>query len=652
MPAIRSKQSVFVGAVVLLSLVYSTAISADWGKVSDEEWAAGAPVDYPQAQVMVLFSEGDYSVSYRGIEMTVHVRLKILTAAGVEEAGEVSIEYWEDEKIVDFNAHTILPGGEKVKVDKGAVVEKRYRGRRIRSIAFPALAPGCIAEYKCKVASDHLVYPSSWYFQGPFYTLRSRLSLRHLDDFEYSYDLYNVPSECREPKVEKVIDARTASTMANPQFFYKYTWEVENLRPLKEHVPYASYVNDYRSSVKLQLASVRNAYENEQLLESWPKLGDRLTTHLVDEYSNTGGDVKRLAKEIAGSKSQPAEISQALYEYVCGEFQTTADYRTQFSVNDKMSDLLQKRAGAGEEKNLLLVQLHRALGIEALPVLIGTRDFGRFDPNRPGVLQFNYLVAFVHIDSSWEFLDAASRYYPYGILTPNCLTGGGLLLEGDKSDLVKITIRGVESVRVDSTRMVITPDGNVQCSTKTTFTGYTAARYAEWYDSESPIDFFEDYYARGLGPSTKVVEHSCGRDSLDDLIARVVMTTSDLVENLEGNLIVKPATFTFRENPFESSERDLPVDFVHPSTFITVTEILPSTVPESFILPSDTSFQINGAMFTRRCASTGSSAVIETVLSIGKSVFSQGDYSLVREFFAQVAAAQHAEVALPAASGQ
>ncbi len=57
--------------VVLIILASGIPAAAEWGKVSAEEWALGAPEDYPEANALILLDSANFSVVKWAIVMTV-----------------------------------------------------------------------------------------------------------------------------------------------------------------------------------------------------------------------------------------------------------------------------------------------------------------------------------------------------------------------------------------------------------------------------------------------------------------------------------------------------------------------------------------------------------------------------------------------------
>ncbi|MGD8605238.1 MAG: DUF3857 domain-containing protein, partial [Anaerolineales bacterium] len=504
--------------VSLAALLLITALSAhadddDWGNISDQDWAVLAPDDYPEADAVVILDKGHTDITRDQIKSDFYIRIKILTETGVERAGNRFITLDEHDDLKQLDARTVLPTGEKVEVDRNAVFEKQYGPYRAMAISFPAVEPGCILEYRYTIVQDEYFHPPSWFFQGSLYVLQSEFSFAYAENYQYNISYQHVPLVNQEPEVEELLDPR-GSTWFKKKIL---TWHMENLPPIKNE-PYMSCLDDYRSSLRFQLVSIQQDHHLRRYYTTWPQLGNQYGKYL-DEYCNDRRKIEKLARQVTDGLTSDIEKSEALYDYVVNDFATSSEYA--FFANEKMSQMLNDKRGRGPEKNLLLAKLHQALNIPSWPVLISTRNNARFDPGYPDLRQFNYIIAFVKLGDQWEFLDAANRFAPYGILPANCLTDGGFLIDGKDSKLVKMTTKPITSARIDRTEMFMAGDGTVTCSTQVDLSGYYASTFAEEFEQRDEKDFLMDHFFSRLEAEYEEGEHHCRMDSLNQFVIDV-----------------------------------------------------------------------------------------------------------------------------------
>jgi hypothetical protein len=183
----------------MLFLHFTPAYAGDdakFGKIPDDQWNIGAPQKYPEANAVILFSHGRMVVDIGKIDIYYHVRMKILTPAGIDDIGDIEITYDDDmEKLKGFEAETITPDGTKHKVKGDAVFEKKAGHYKTRTFSFPALEVGSIVEYKYEIIKEHgYRFLKPWYFQNRFYTYESRFSVELGQGFNYKVAYQNVRS--------------------------------------------------------------------------------------------------------------------------------------------------------------------------------------------------------------------------------------------------------------------------------------------------------------------------------------------------------------------------------------------------------------------------------------------------------------------------
>ena len=156
----------------------------EWEKIDEAELARTSYEEAPEAPAVILFDRGKIDIGFiRGtheinIVSDKYRRIKILNEKGYEHA-DVRIRHYEEEKIDNLEARTILPDGKKIKLDK-----KEYHKNLLRKgggagdyyeiiFTFPALEPGCIIEYKYEKKSKYMTFLDKWYFQNELYTFQS-----------------------------------------------------------------------------------------------------------------------------------------------------------------------------------------------------------------------------------------------------------------------------------------------------------------------------------------------------------------------------------------------------------------------------------------------------------------------------------------------
>lgn len=635
-------RSVYVITLAIILVFVVPAHCQDFGKISDAEWQAGAPADYPEAGAVILFDRAEVFVKREIIEIDRHMRIKVLTPAGIEEVGDLSFMYDKEfDKLKGFEAHTITPDGKKHKVEKNAIFEKTVGAYEEKTFSFPVVKEGVIVEFKYHIRSKNYRYLKPWYFQNRIYTLRSSFSVSLSTGFSYNIQYSHVPPQDRNPVETQSLDPERE--FGTVRYIKTFTWERKNMPPIRNE-PYMSSINDYRSALHFQIYSYEDQYNYLIFVENWDKLGEEFENRILDDYRNKGGDIKQLAREVTAGAATPQEKSKALYEYAKATYEVSEEYERGYFIQDKISKLLEHKYGSAEEINFLLAELHRAVDIPAWPVLISTREHGRVDPNSPDLRQFDYMITFVQFGDKWEFLDTSNRLLPYGLLPPQCLTDVGFLIDGKESSLVKISIKDIESGRLDKTRIFIGDDGVAVCSTECCFTGYYASEYASNYEGKKPDEFIDEYYIDRLKINCDIGNYCCEKDSLERFLVRLDYSTDDMVDRLDNNFLIKPVSYAYRNNPFKSEKRFFPVDFSYPFVYRNEVDIYYRDTVEQCLLPDDIVIAIEGASFERQSRMSDSCVTVISTLTVQNPQIPPQQYGELRRLFERIAQATEDEV--------
>ena len=640
---INSSLRIGILTILLVPILLMAAQAQKFGKITDEEWAQGAPEDYSEATAIVLFDHGEMEITRDAIEFNRHVRMKILTDDGTDQAGEHSIWYHDKyDKVRGFKAHTITQDGKKHRLDQKAIFIKSYGNYRSKDFTFPQLEAGVIIEYKYRILSDRFYNLSPWYFQSDIYTMESRLKVIIAPGFHYNVSYQNIPGPSQQPEIVEKLDVDYSDGLKKKEI----TWTLNDLPPITNE-PYMSCKEDYRSFIKFQLLSYTSPRTGGvyKYVEDWPQLGKERGERF-DIYRNKRKQIKQLAEEITAGLVIPLEKSKALYRYVTSNFATSREYNSYFRVNEKLSELLETKQGSEEELNLLLTWLHDEIGMVAFPVLISTRNNGHVVVENPSISQFNHIICYVEIDRGYVLLDAKSDKIPYSILPPSCLVNIGFLIDGDKSQLIKVEIMPATSYRGDVTRIFIDETGLATCSTECHMSGYWASLYGGRFGRNEPEEFVDDYFMDRLPGECTLGEYEFELDSSNQFVALLDFTSEDLVTPLDDNLLVQPVSFVYRTNPFKSEKRFFPVDFMYPFTYHNIVEITCANSALEVQPPPDTSFQITGATFVRQSSVENGVITIGFKMDIEQPIFRPGQYSKLREFFEKVARLGEDEVAI------
>ena len=148
---------------------------------------------------------------------------------------------------------------------------------------------------------------------------------------------------------------------------------------------------------------------------------------LVAEES-FGGQVKRkgalkdFIEPVLREASNDIAKASRLYAY----FQKQIKWNNKHSIYAKnIKEALEKRTGNSADINLGLVGALRYAQLEAIPVILSTRDNGYAGLYAPAISEFNHVVARVKLGEEYYLLDATSPYEPFGNIPLKCVNYQG-----------------------------------------------------------------------------------------------------------------------------------------------------------------------------------------------------------------------------------
>lgn len=316
-----------------------------FGKVSDEELQMTSIPEDPEADAVWLFERGDLEIvlenNYYRLKSKRHVRIKILTEKGKEYAN-VKIPYWHEDRINSLQAHTILPNGKKIKLDRKDIFDKddeEIKNVKNKVFAIPGVEVGAVIEYEFEKMSDYLYFLEPWYFQNSDFTRISQYSVLPLPGFSYNVFFRNTVDI--EPEVEEMIrpDQRVK--------LKKFIWTMTNLPPIRKE-PYMRTLEDYRAALHFQLNYYKDQYQYIKFVSTWPELVEELKERYKD-FLREDDFSKNLVKGMHLSDLSEEERIKMIYDYVRDQIETISDKNAYVDQKPAQVAKESKRQWFGEE---------------------------------------------------------------------------------------------------------------------------------------------------------------------------------------------------------------------------------------------------------------------------------------------------------------
>ncbi len=604
-----------------------------FGKVSKAELEMTSIPEAPDAGAVYLFDIGDMKITSDFVlSLERKVRIKILTEEGKESAN-IRIPYWHEDKIRGIKAHTILPNGKKIKLNKKESFEEKVKNTRFKVFTFPGVEVGSVIEYKYQLTSEYLHYLEPWYFQHEEYTLLSRISVMLPPEFSYTVFFRNVLGV--EPTVQDVL--RPGRVLK------RYSWELRNLPPVKEE-PYMRTKRDYLAALHFQLVTYRDPYNYIKFIQDWPDLVAKEWEILKKPLQDKSQ--KKLVERLTATAATDKEKVQMLYAFVRDSIETTG--KGSRWVDKTPKEIMKIKKAKGAEKNMFLVNLLRLAGFDAYPLLISTWHNGLVLVDQPRLTQFNYLLAYVKIGLKEYVFDTRDKFCPADLLPRTDLVDRGLLINEEKGKFVKIPHPRKINMQYCATEAALSEDGSLSATATLRLEGMKAMIFRNRIAKSDSISVFEEFLKNRF-PNVEI--DSIAVQNFKDMQTPLVVSIRYHVPEFAqvvGDMIYlnAPAMDSYQSNPFKSEHRSFPVEFTSNDA---ATDKIDITVPEGYHiseLPRNYVLKLKGITFLNGWKDQGNKIHFERQFMRRKLVFKPSEYVAMRSFFDQMVNADQGQMVL------
>lgn len=631
--------------LLLFSLLNSNLFSQKWGEVSKDALKMTSIPDDPEADAVILFDKGtmDITTTFK-LVFGEHSQIKILTERGKKYA-DVRIFYLEGDNVNKIDAVTWLPNGKKVKLDQNTIYEKTGDLWNEKVFAFPAVEVGAVLEYRYERRSESLHFLNPWDFQAEEFTKLSSLEIFLPDGFNYNTFFANYPG-ITEPKTAPVFRMES-----NNKKVYSFFWKLEDVPGIKSE-PYMTNTDDYLARVYFQLVSFNDGNHDYKFIATWNDLAKTVREY-YKEFLNLDSGLKELANQKLSGITNRNERIKVLYEFVRDQIET-ADFRGLMNSNLRKPDrIIKMKSGSAVEKNLLLINLLNQAGIDARPLLISTRNNGKFQPSWAQLQQFNHLLVAIASTTKLMLLDPGDRFSPLGMLPPNDLNGQGLLVEKDKGEIVKIPAATCANLVTAQTRANLTEDGDLICRTVLQFEDYEARKVRTKLSLNNKEEFvktiLEDKFESVEFDSFRIT----GENDLNLPVKFVLNYKLRSYAQATGELFyMNPALMhRLQSNPFKREKRNFPVEYDYLESSREEVEInLPAGLKLTE-MPKLTRFTLPFMIFNATCEIAENQIKFVRDFRLRQTLFQNTAYNELRKSYEEIISSDQAQLVLTKQAG-
>jgi transglutaminase-like putative cysteine protease len=463
------RRSIVLAAGWLLAAGSATAASfpaipEQHKNLTEVPGAPGAPavVLFAVADVKLQDPVRDSSVSIFHVER----RIKVLTAEGVTEYGEIAIPHSRQWRLSNFAARTVRPDGQVVPVDKKAIFERQSsRSERLYETvaAFPAVEPGAILDLQYDLYFDTYFFLQPWPFQSEIPTLRSEITYHIPDSLAVGSWGQGVPGREVKQDVKPEKDGR------------RLTVSSENLPAIPDE-PFGLPPNDLTAKFMLVPHYFVTFGQRVPLMETWKELCSLVEINLYKPARGNSQQAKAKARALAASaRGDRRAAAQLVYEHVRDHIATSGTYSVLTLAKKGVDEALATGQGSPADKALALQAMLEALKIDSDLVWAPDREDGLFDPAVPNPDWFERVLVRVRFDDEEVFLDPSDERLAFGRLRPGNEGQTAMLMSSKNPEAIQLPRRPHDAnARKARVQLAIGEEGEVTGIGELALTGHHA----------------------------------------------------------------------------------------------------------------------------------------------------------------------------------
>ncbi|MFO7800302.1 MAG: hypothetical protein R6V22_11045 [Rhodohalobacter sp.] len=595
-----------------------------------------APYEYLSREASIEFDETD-----RGIVAYIHYlnRIKVYSDDPIEqaEAALVGIPYYASEnieRVTNLEGITWKENGQFYRLNtentRNSELNSRYR---LIEFEMPEVDAGSILEYKYTLERRYIEELPDFYISDRVPVRKATLFMKNADFLRYGVVEQNVDFELSYQEFE--VDTSSIPfvfTYERPDPVNVEVWSAEGI-PAIDATSFLSSTDDVRAKLKFQISEF--GLPRQPLDNSWELIAAQLRRNSnpyesIDENSTLIDNILERFEEI---QSQ-VEIQDSIFHYVNSnmQFNGTNAVNAEGGLRQVTEGIPANQA----EINTLLLGMLREAGIDAYPLFISGREFGRINRSFPSLFQFNQMLVYSEIDGMNYVMDASFAHSLPNLISVNSFNNQGFLLRENDFHWTEINPRksvfnlwvGIEGDLNQNGRL----SGIIRAET----TGYPSRevrRSLAGGESESDIikKIFLDIYPEVELSNTEIVVDELNPDIIS--IQSGFEIPNYAVSFTEG-LEYKPVIVGYLyQNPFESTNRRVPITLDAPEhLFVNYSISLPEGA-ETENLQGRQITELPGAELSEEYDISDGQLTYSFGVNIERKQFSSDDYSQLRRIY-------------------
>ncbi|MDX1617720.1 MAG: DUF3857 domain-containing protein [Balneolaceae bacterium] len=394
-----------------------------------------APYFYAYKEVTITFEEDETSIV---AILDYHVRVKVFDAEA-REASIVAIPYYFEndiENVEQIRGFTYHPDGSRTPLDPAGIRTINLNARyNVKEFTMPEVVDGAILEYGYRIRRRYIEELPDFYLSHQAPTEIAKATIVYPKYLRYDAIPTDFNGEVQH--IEQRIDTSSVPkvfSIPQPDPLVRHHWIAREV-PAVEEEAFISSLDDYRGKLKFQLAEF--GIPRQQLENSWDIVAAQIRRNRNPwDIIGQNRRAHRLGRQIARRFARAEAAQDSIFRYLNRNTRFD-ETRAAFSTTGEDSVLGGLPVSQPAINQTLIAMLNGA-GIDAWPLLISTRPFGRINRSFPSFYQFNGLVVYSIIDGRSYFMDASFAHSQPGLLPVASYNETGLVLKQDSYEWIEI----------------------------------------------------------------------------------------------------------------------------------------------------------------------------------------------------------------------
>ncbi len=584
-------------------------------------------------------------------------RIKILNKKGFDLATvEIALFQNDDsqEKTEKISAVTYNIENGKVtetKLQSKEIFETKYDKNHVeKKFTLPGLKEGSIIEYSYSIKSDFEFNLPSWEFQNSEHptlwseytvTIPGMLSYMsllqgyhkfYIDKSKEGFASYTIRR--KRDLVGPGGNVEESLSISSPTILHR--WVMKDLPAFG----FENYIASPKNNIDKIILQLYQTYDGESyhdVANNWSKLSEELMKR--DDFGLPIKEENNWLDNVLATIIQKSDdkltAARKIYYYLLQNYTCTNRYNKYLTTT--LKDVVKKRSGSVGDINLLLAAMLNHIKIEALPVLLSTREFGLNSATYPVMERLNYVIAKVNINAVEYYLDATTPFLPFGKLPLACHNGHARAISKDTVAVYFNT---------DSLKEISSTIININVSDKNKIEGSYSRKMGFFESLETKNNLAKlsvDSYKKSIKESypDEIEVSNIEVDSFQSQEASVLVRFDFKLKSFDnaGLVYFNPMMGEeIKTNPFAAVERLYPVEMPYTTEKL---YLLNMPIPEGYAveeIPTSSRIELNGdeGFFEYLLRVKEGAIQIRRKLVIKKANFTTSDYKTLRDFYAQI----------------